>query len=145
MSSILAWPNENATSLDQPACIPPGTYELEYTRYYAGIIHGAPKVVLWFRVVTMGEYLHTPLARYYHVKTIGKKGSFKAGWHSDLVREYARVLGQMPKRKDRIPLTRYEGLYVLGSIETVLKDRKQRDLPEVAHYSVIRELLKIKQ
>jgi hypothetical protein len=84
MSTVLAWPNDIATNSDQPACIPPGIYALEYTRRYAGIIHGAPKVALWFHVVTLGEYFHTPLARYYHVKAIGNKGSFKAGWHSDL-------------------------------------------------------------
>jgi hypothetical protein len=110
MSTVLAWPNDIATNSDQPACIPPGIYQLEYTRHYTGVIHGAPKVALWFHVVTLGEYFHTPLARYYHVKAIGNKGSFKAGWHSDLVREYVRVLGEMPKRKDRIPITRYQGL-----------------------------------
>jgi hypothetical protein len=95
--------------------------------------------------VTLGEYFHTPLARYYHVKTISKKGSFKAGWHSDLVRDYVRVLGEMPKRKDRNPITRYQGLYILGRVYIVVKDRKQWDLSEPAQYSVIGELLKIRQ
>lgn len=88
MSSILAWPKDIAANSDEPACIPPGIYELEYMRHYTGIIHGGPKVALWFRVVTVGEYFHTQLARYYHVNSIGKNRSFKAGWHSDLVREY---------------------------------------------------------
>jgi len=95
--------------------------------------------------VTLGEYFHTPFARYYHVKTIGKKGSFKVGWHSDLVRDYVRALGEMPKRKDRNPITRYQGLYILGRVYIVVKDRKQRDLSEPAQYSVIGELLKIRQ
>jgi hypothetical protein len=115
---------------------PEGIYRLEYTRHYTDIIHGAPKVALWFRVVTMGEYFHTQLARYYHVKSVGKNRTFKAGWHSDLVREYVRVLGERPNRRDRVPITRYRGLYILGRVRTVEKDRKQIELPEPARYTV---------
>jgi hypothetical protein len=93
----------------------------------------------------MGEYFQTSLARYYHVKAIGKKGLFKAGWHSDLVREYARVLGERPRRRDRIPITRYRGLYILGRVYTVVTNRKQRQLPPSVQYSVVGESLKIKQ
>src|SRR5215210_3854857 len=117
MSNVLSWPEDLTSSSDQPACIPPGTYELEHMQYYTGIIHGGPKVALWFRVVTMGEYFHTQ--RYYHVNSIGKNGTFKAGWHSDLVRECVRVLGERPNRRDRIPITRYRGRYILGRVYTV--------------------------
>ena len=131
--------------LDEPACIPPGDYELEYVNFHAGIIHGGAKVAIRFRIVTMGPYFHVPLARYYHVQQIGKKGYFKAGWHSDLVREYTRIIGVRPKRRDRIPLTKYKGLYIIGRVQTVVQDRKQRELPEPSRYSVVSELLKIKQ
>jgi hypothetical protein len=93
----------------------------------------------------MGGYFHTQLARYYHVKSSSKNGTFNAGWHSDLVREYVRVLGERPNRRDRIPITRYRGLYILGRVYTVVKDRKQRELSGPAQYSVIGELLRIKQ
>ena len=93
----------------------------------------------------MGEYFHTQLARYYHVKSIENKGTFKAGWHSDLVREYVRVFSERLNRRDRVPITRYRGLYILGHVRTVNKDRKQIQLPEPARYSVVSELLKIKQ
>jgi hypothetical protein len=33
----------------------------------------------------------------------------------------------------------------MGRVYTVSKDRKQRELPPVAHYSVIGELLRIRQ
>jgi hypothetical protein len=112
-------------------------------QYYTGIIHGGPKVALWFRGVTMGEYFYTQ--RHHHVNSIGKNGTFKAGWHSDLVRECVRVLGERPNRRDRISITRYRGLYILGRIYTVMKDRRQRELLEPAYYSMIDKLLKIKQ
>ena len=92
----------------------------------------------------MGEYFHTQLARYYHVNSISKNGTFNAGWHSDLVREYVRVLGERPNHRDRIPITRYRGRYILGPAYTVMKDRRQRELLEPAYYSVIDKLLKIK-
>jgi hypothetical protein len=130
---------------DEPACIPPGDYELEYVNFYTGIIHGGSKLAIRFRVVTMGAYFHVGLARYYHVQKVGKKGYFKAGWHSDLVREYTRIIGVRPQRRDRIPLTRYKGLYIIGRVQTVVRDRKQRELPEPSHYSVVSELVKIKQ
>jgi hypothetical protein len=50
MSNVLSWPEGLASSSDQPTCIPPGIYELEYMRHYTGIIHGGPKVALWFRL-----------------------------------------------------------------------------------------------
>lgn len=145
MSNVLPWPDPSALASDQPANIPAGEYELEYLNFHTGIIHGSPKVALCFRVATMGEHFHVPLARYYHVQQVGKKGFFKAGWHSDLIREFTRVIGVRPQRRDRIPLTRYKGLYIIGRVHTVVRDRRQRDLLEPSRYSVISELLKIKQ
>ncbi len=79
MSNVLPWPDASLSRDNQPACIPAGDYEFEYVDFYTGIIHGSPKVALWFRVVTMGEYFHVPLARYYHVQRIGKRLSRLGG------------------------------------------------------------------
>ena len=145
MSNVLPLRSTVSPPVDQLACVPDGVYELEYIDFYTGIIHGGPKVAVWFRIVTMGEYFHVPLARYYHVQRIAKNKAFTAGWHSDLIREFTKVLGVRPQRKDRVPLTKYHGFYILGRVYTVGKDSKQRKLPEPSHYSVIGELLKIKQ
>jgi hypothetical protein len=43
------------------------------------------------------------------------------------------------------PKGKGHGLYILGRIYTVMKDRRQRELLEPAYYSMIDKLLKIKQ
>jgi hypothetical protein len=59
--------------------------------------------------------------------------------------EYVRVLGEGPNRRDRLPITSYSGRYILGRVDTMMEDRRQRELLEPAYYFVIDKLVKIKQ
>lgn len=125
--------------------IPPGVYTLAFETGQTWVYFGrSPKVVMWFRVVSYGPHFGAVLPRYYNVKQIKgkprKNGEFKAGPSSDLVREYARIFNTRP-RLDRISFSQYKGISISGRVETVQKDREQKELPEVLHYSVINELL----
>lgn len=103
------------------------------------------KLALHFAIVDMGDYFGVPLERWYNCRikgTTGRNGRFSVGWASDLVREYAALVG-MPARNDRIALMRYEPLVLTAEVETVETTRAQEKLPVELHYSVIRKLVAV--
>lgn len=124
--------------------IPPGTYRLAYIEHYTMVFCKAPKVVLRFRVVDMGSCFGVELERFYNVQKIigkpGKKGRFKVGASSDLVLEFCRVCADRIDRLDRLPLSLMNNSVILGDVHTVERNRKQKSLPELLKYSVIKEL-----
>jgi hypothetical protein len=129
-----------------PALIPQGVYQLRFEGWSTVMLFGrSPKVVCWWSVVDCGEHNGARLPRWYNAtRIIGqpiKNGRFKAGWSSELFREFATICG-MPGRSDRIPLTRYSTIIVEGAVETVSQDRAQQEIPEALRYSVVRKLLR---
>jgi hypothetical protein len=129
-----------------PALVPPGTYRLRFLGWSTHILFGrAQKVALHFAVMDFGEHFGTRVLRWYNASVkqpTGQVGRFKAGWTSDLLREYACLVG-MPSRSDRIALTRYEPLLLVGQIETVDSTSRQEKLPPELQYSVVRKLLRV--
>ena len=129
----------------------PGVYDLafldcETVRLYGG---RAQKLVLRFRVVTLGKFFGTILPRYYNVTIKGKAqkyGQFTVGWKSDFIREYVGLFGGAPKRKDRIPMSVFEKVIISGAVRRVTRSgTDHRVIPKDLQYSVIRELLKVKE
>lgn len=124
--------------------IPPGTYKLAYIEHYTMMFCKAPKVVLRFRVVDMGGCFGVELERFYNVQRLigkpGKKGRFKVGASSDLVFEFCQVCSDRIDRLDRLPLSLMNNFVTLGDVHTVERNRKQKNLPELLKYSVIKEL-----
>jgi hypothetical protein len=134
---------------DEPACIPPGEYDLRFVYHETRhMFRHSPKVILWFDVITFGPHVGVRLARYYNAERLtgksGRNGPFKVMPRSDLMREYVMLFNEKPRR-DRIPMNRYEHAIIIGRVETVTKDSNQRIVPQLLHYSVIRELVRIKQ
>lgn len=144
MANVVPFRGVAIVDSDDLVCVPAGVYDLNFLDWEARVLHGAPKVILNFSIVTMGDFFNARVARYYHVRWIRKR-AFKAGWHSDLVREYARLFNQKPDRIDRIPMNRYRGSYIEGKVRTVKTDRRQREIPAPLHYSVVAELLRVKE
>jgi hypothetical protein len=123
-------------------------YDVAFTHYSTAVMFGrAPKLALWFKVVTFGEYFDTPLPRYYNAaKIIGKPmmyGRFKVGFQSDFLREFVTLFG-MPKRLDRIPMTGWEKHTFVAKVRTVEVGSKQRAIPDGLRYSVISEIMRIR-
>lgn len=129
-----------------PALIPAGVYQLKFECWDTVLMFGrSPKVVITWSVCDFGEHFGTKLKRWYNATRIigkpGRSGRFKAGWSSDLFREFVTIAG-MPQRSDRIPLSRYASMIVLGEVQTVVQDRQQEKIPTMLQYSVIRKLLR---
>lgn len=130
-----------------PALIPPGEYQLALQHWQTYKFFGkAPKLALWFKVVTPGEHFGIELARHYNVKALvgnaGRNGRFKAAPGSDLVRDYARLLA-LPTRFDRFDLQSLTRRIVAGRVDTVTTTARQQTLAPAVRYSVIRELLRV--
>jgi hypothetical protein len=145
-------PSDAACSLegDAPALVPPGEYDLRFDYYDTATMFGcAPKLVLWFTIITMGPYFDVvKLARYYNAtRLIGKpqrNGRFKVGYKSDFLREYARLF-RAPSRLDRISMTEFTRHIVIGRARTVTQGADQKGIPEGLRYSVLDALTGIRE
>ena len=142
--------NEGVIVGDKPPLIPSGKYDLSFQYYETLKLFGgrALKLVLWFRVVTQGEYFEVILPRYYNVTGIigkpSKEGNFKVGWKSSFVREYAALFG-LPRRLDRLSMSKYKNHIIEGHTHVVQQSTTHRSIPKDVQYSVIDELIRVKR
>lgn len=134
---------------EQPALIPPGVYELRFDHHETAVMFGrAPKLVLWFTVVSFGPYFDTvKLPRFYNVRRLigrpSRSGRFKTGFKSNFLREYCRLF-RAPTRLDRIAMSEFSRHIILGRARTVTQGSDQAAIPEGLQYSVLEELTGIK-
>lgn len=129
---------------EKPPLVKPGIYDFAFDYYETILLFGrAPKLVLWFRIMQMGEYNGLRLPRYYNVKRIVGKphrnGDFRVGWKADFIREYVNLFS-LPQRIDRIAMAGYKKYIIRGKVKTVTNDLKQRGIPKPLQYSVIQEI-----
>lgn len=134
---------------ERPALVPPGTYDVSYCGFSTFILFGrAAKLNLQFKIVTMGEHFEKRLQRYYNVSRLigrpGQNGRFKVGFSSDFLRDYARLF-PVPTRLDRIPMSSFEKHIFIAKVRTVEKGSTQEAIPDALRYSVISELIGIRQ
>lgn len=134
---------------EQPPLIEPGKYKLAYLRHETVMLYGrAPKLVVWFRVVSLGPYFETVLPRWYNVKCLvgkrGKNGRFKIGRKSDFLREYLNCFQDRfaeTGRLDRIPVSHFKNTIFEGDVRTVKKSSSGGNIPKLLRYSVISRLI----
>ncbi|TNC82774.1 MAG: hypothetical protein C9356_02580 [Oleiphilus sp.] len=130
---------------DELPLLPPGEYEVGFDCYETRFLHRGHKLVLWFKVATMGEHFGKRLPRYYNISRMlgkaGKNGKFRAGRKSDFVREFYSVIPKQIGRLDRIPMTALNNVLVRAKVKTVTNGYDQRPIPEPLQYSVIEELV----
>jgi hypothetical protein len=129
----------------RPLLVEPGVYDLAFQFHETAYLFGrAPKVVCHFKIETPGQHYGKALVRYFNAMTLTSKprrgGSFKIGWKSDLLREYATCFG-LPARIDRLSLESFKQRVIRGRVIVVSRDSKNRSIPEPLRYSVIAELL----
>lgn len=137
-------PNNKNQSDERPVLVKPGLYEVTLVKTWKGFLHGrAPKLILVFRILDEGPYYGRHLYRAYNVRGFtDRKEIIPKGWHSDFVREYARLFGVPHKLRD-IGVRQYKSKVFSCRVRTVERDYKQRPLPEGMQYSIIDEILKV--
>lgn len=120
----------------EPALVEPGEYQAVYIGHRGLSMYRGRKLVVWWRILEHAEIL---LPRYYRVLTYQPRISAPAS--SDIMREVAAALGRRIRR-DQIPVASLaEAPPVRVDVRTVVRDRSQRDLPEVCTYSVISRVI----
>lgn len=136
--------NNSPLDAERPVLIKPGTYEVTLVRYWKGYLYGkSAKLILVFRITTLGPYYGKHIYRCYNIKGLTKrKEIIPKGWHSDFVREYSRLFGTPRKLRD-IGIRQFKNKVFSCSVRTVKKDFKQRQLPDDMRYSVIDELVNV--
>lgn len=123
--------------------IPSGNYVVTFDNWWTGPQCGAMKVALNFHIV-QGFYSGMRLVRWYNAHPpregrTGQSGAFRASEGMDLWKDFVRFIADV-KRGDRITLSRYKGLLINASVETVEMDRERKPLPDALRYSTIRRL-----
>jgi len=132
----------------KPPLIKPGEYPLGFEYHETARLFNQPKLILWFTVLSDGEYHGIKLKRFYNVRSLigqpGKNGKYNpSGWSSDLIREYAHLFGSIPDdRLDRLSLKPFNKVIIIGEVKTVSLDLKKRGIPVCVQYSVIGRLIK---
>lgn len=134
---------------ERPVWLPPGEYDVSLAGFATSVLFSkAPKLRLQFKVLTLGEHFEKVICRFYNVTRLigrpGPHGRFKVGFHSGFLREYAKLFGS-PTRLDRIPMTNFERKIFVARVRTVERGAAQERIPEGLRYSVISELVRIKE
>ena len=136
----------------KPPFVPEGIYEMLMVDHETLRLAGgrAPKLAVWFRITSLGEFQGVKLPRYYNARLEGKPrrhGAFRVGWRSAFVRDYAHVTGRAPSSKSGISPEDWYGLEIRAAVRTVTSGWAQRKgdpgcaLPPVLYYSVVDRLL----
>ena len=131
---------------DNLPLLPPGEYTFQFVSYSTWMMFGrSPKLILEFVITDKEIYRGVKLNKYYNVKKLkgrhGKNGTFTVSRKSDFMRDLFRICpAYPPKRLDRIPMSRFEGIDIRGQVKTVTKGHDQKDIPEPLQYSVIKEI-----
>lgn len=134
---------------ERPTLVPPGIYDVGFCAFSTFVLFGrAGKLNLQFKILTMGEHFEKRISRYYNVTRVigrpGVNGRFKVGFSSDFIREYAKLF-PVPNRLDRIPMSAFEKHIFAARVRTVEKGAQQEQIPDSLRYSVISELIEVKQ
>ena len=135
----------------KPPLIKPGVYSLGFEYYETARLYNQPKLILWFTVLSDGDYHGVKLKRFYNVRSLigkpGKEGKYRpSGWSSDLIREYAHLFGSIPDdRLDRFSLKPFKDVIITGEVKTVSQDSKKREIHTSVQYSVIERLIKAEE
>ncbi len=134
---------------DRPALLPPGEYDVTFVGFCTFVLFGrASKLNVQFKVMTMGDHFEKRLSRYYNVTRLigrpGANGRFKVGFHSDFLREYGKLF-PVPSRLDRISMSSFERRILVARVRTVERGSQQDAIPDALQYSVISELIRVKE
>ena len=136
----------SAIIYDEWPLIQPGEYTFQYVSHSTWMMFGRrPKLVIEFSIVNDDGYSGIKLNKYYNVKNLkgkhGRNGNITITRALNFTRDYYRIFpGNPPKRLDRIPMSRFEGVEVLGKVITVTRGYDQKEIPEPLQYSVITEI-----
>lgn len=120
--------------------VPDAEYSAVVVRHDTAFIFRTPKVILRFRITTLGPQCGVELFKAYRVAKLRSKpgpgGQISLRPGGDLFMDLVRLL-QIRQRPDRMSLRDLKGRLWKISTRTVTTDYEQRPLPEWLQYSVV--------
>ena len=126
--------------------VKPGSYRVMLDYYRTVRMFKCPKVELTFTIVSFGDAHGVRIPRFFNVDRFvgkpGKNGGFSVSRNRDFPREFLSLFNYEAKRKDRYPMSLFDGVTIEATVVTV-KEARGRILPEQLRYSKIERLLKV--
>ena len=126
--------------------VKPGSYHVMLNHYRTALMFKAPKLELVFAVVSHGEAYGVRLSRFYNIDRFigkaGKNGKFAVGSNRDFPRELLGLFHHRSPRRDRYPMSLFNGVTIEAKVVTVKRARNRR-IPEALQYSKIEELVRV--
>ena len=126
--------------------VKPGNYRVMLDFYRTVRMFKCPKVELTFTIVSFGDAHGVRIPRFFNVDRFvgkpGKNGGFSVSRNRDFPREFLSLFNYEAKRKDRYPMSLFDGVTIEATVVTV-KEARGRILPEQLRYSKIERLLKV--
>jgi len=127
--------------------LPEGKYQVAYQYHETKVVFNTAKVFVHFKITDLGDYHGTKLFRAFRVSGLigkpGRNGRFKLKKRSDLFLMLCHLYENQRIRPDRISLRDLKCLILNVMVRTVVKDYRQKTLPEILRYSVIGDVLGI--
>ncbi len=139
-SSIYRKPAQGRIVGSRPPLVKAGTYEVVYARHKSSLMFGnSPKIEVWFRIVTPGEFFGMELPRYYNALKLRRGGGFDVARGSDYTVEYARCLESEFVLRGFNPPDSIRRFTLKARVREISTIRGQA-LPKLLQYSVIGKL-----
>ena len=126
--------------------IRPGLYYVMLDSYRTVHMFKSCKLELTFSVISHGDAYGVRLPRFYNIdRIIGRPqegGRFSVSRNRDFPRELLTLFHHSSSRRDRYPMSLFNGVTIEARVVTVSKARKKL-IPEPLRYSKIAELIRV--
>jgi hypothetical protein len=126
--------------------VKPGSYRVMLDSFRTVRMFKCPKLELTFTIVSFGDAHGVRLPRFFNVDRFtskaGKNGGFSVSPNRDFPRELLTLFNYECKRKDRYPMSLFNGVTIEADVITV-KEARGRVIPAPLRYSKINKLVRV--
>ena len=124
---------------DRPVFIEPGLYPATMVDWNVGFNPVYKKSVLTMRF-QIGEEI---IPGWFNIQPSNATTTVKAGWKSNFLRMYQECFDIRLPRRDRVPMSKFEGAQLEVEVETIAKDSDRKPMAEINHYSRVKWVHKV--
>ena len=128
---------------DPSELVKEGIYDFRFLGHkYVSMFQGSVKLIMDFKIISYGEFFEIKLQRYYNVQKAGRSYHFKK--NMDFTREMRNCFDKSTLKRGK-PFSLLKDKIIFGSVRTVNKSSRQKKLSKNNQYSVISEILGLRE